>query len=84
MTTPPSLIPLRICFGTPTSVYIGLSEAFLFFNGPMVVHTTPYYYLNHSPIDGHLGYCQVFTVMTSFTPVKYYTTLNTCADISLE
>lgn len=45
MTTPPPLIPLRIRFGTPMSVYIGLSEAFLSFNGPMVVHTTAYYLL---------------------------------------
>lgn len=68
---PPSpLSPLPTYFGTPMSVYIGLSEGFLSFNSPMILHRTPGYFLNHFPTDGHIGCCQVFNVMTSFTTVK--------------
>lgn len=76
-----NLPPLTAYFGTPLSVYIGLRVSF---NSPMVFHRTAYYYLNNSPIDGHSGCSEGFTVMTSFTTVKpcMYPSY-TCADISL-
>lgn len=51
---------------------IGLyrSEGLLSFNSPMLFHRTACHYLKHSPSDAHLGCCEVFTVMTSFTALK--------------
>lgn len=46
------------------------SEEFFSFNSPMLFHRTACYYLKQSPSDGHLGCCQVFTVMTSYNTVK--------------